>query len=157
MMRMATTGRALALGWLCIAALSARADTPLPAARDLQASAAQAAAHGQALVLLFSLPGCAYCETVRASTYRWLVRDGQAVVQLDMRGSDALRGFDGRATDGAALARHYGVRLAPTALFVGPGGRELAARLVGAGVSDYYAGEVDQALRTAASALHPGN
>ena len=71
--------------------------------------------------------------------------------------ADRGRNDDANGDDGAALARHDGVRLAPTALFVGPGGRELAARLVGAGVSEYYAGEVDQALRTAASALHPGN
>ena len=152
-MRLAMRFHALALAGLCATAPAVRADTALPAAHDLRASAAAAAARGEALVVLFSLPGCTYCETVRASTYRWLVRDGDPVVQVDMRGHDVIRGFDGRVTDGAALARSYRVHLAPTALFVGPGGDELAARLVGAGVPDYYGGEVDQARQDAAAKL----
>ena len=135
----------------------AHADTVLPTARDLRASVARAAARGEPLVLLFSLPDCPYCEAVRASTYRWLLRDGRAVEQLEMRDDAALRDFAGDATNGAALARRLHVTLAPTVLFVGPGGRELAPRLVGAGVPDYYGGEVDDALRQARQALHGGS
>ena len=135
---------------------AARADTALPAAHDLRASVARAAARGEPLVLLFSLPDCPYCEVVRASTYRWLLRDGRAVEQLEMRDDTALRDFAGEATSGAALARRLHVTLAPTVLFVGPGGRELAPRLVGAGVPDYYGGEVDDALRQARQALRGG-
>ncbi len=138
------------------AGLTARADTALPAAHDLRASSARAAARGEPLVLLFSLPDCPYCEAVRASTYRWLLRDGRAVEQIEMRDDVALRDFAGAPTTGAALARRLRVKLAPTVLFVGPGGRELAPRLVGSGVPDYYGGEVDDALQRARAALQQG-
>lgn len=138
---------------LVLLSLVARADTPLPAAHDLRADAAAAARRGEPLILMFSLPGCAYCESLRRSTYQWLVRDGHVVRQVEMVDSDALRGFDGRPTTGAAVAAAYGVRLAPTVLFVGPGGRELADRLVGAGVPEMYGGLVDRALSDGARRL----
>lgn len=125
------------------------ADTPLPAARDLRAEARAAAAHGQPLVLMFSLPGCSYCEQLRRSTYRWMVRDGVPVEQLEMVPGYALHGFDGRPTDGSALAAHYGVHLAPTVLFLGADGREIGERLVGAGVPDFYGAFVDRSMAQA--------
>ncbi len=135
---------------------AARAETPLPAARELRAEARAAAAQGQPLVLMFSLPGCSYCEQLRRSTYRWLLRDGVPVRQLEMVGGYRLLGFDGQATDGAALAAHYGVHLAPTVLFLGPDGREIGERLVGAGVPDFYGAFVDRSLGQAREHLKAG-
>ncbi len=45
-----------------------------------------------------------------------------------------------------------GLGLCLLAVF-GPGGRELAARLVGAGQPDFYAGEVDHAMQLGARQL----
>ncbi len=130
-----------------------RADTPLPPARDLQSSAAKAASRHQPLVVMFSLPGCTYCERLRKSTYQWLVRDGYMVQQVEMEPDDRLLGFDGKPTTGQALAQAYGVQLAPTVLFFGPGGREVADRLVGAGQPDFYQAFVDRALKQSAAQL----
>lgn len=139
---------------LCLLGASgAAADTLLPAAHDLQRSTAQAAARGEPLVVMFSLPGCPWCERLRRSTYQWLVKDGHAVVQVEMVDSAALRDFDGRPTTGKALARRFDVKLAPTVLFFGPGGRELATRLVGAGQPEFYGGEVDDAMKQGARRL----
>lgn len=138
---------------LAALAAPARALTPLPRAQDLRAAAAQAAARGEALVLLFSLPDCPYCERVRKSTYQWLVKDGHAVQQVEMEAGFALVDFDGRPANGRALAQRYHVSLAPTALFVGPGGVELAERLTGAGQPDYYGAQVDAAMAQAAAKL----
>ena len=153
--------RRLLTGALAAGALSlppaARADTPLPAARELRADARSAAARGQPLVLMFSLPGCSYCEQLRRSTYRWLVRDGIPVQQLEMVADYRLTGFDGKPTDGAALAAHYGVHLAPTVLFLGPDGHEIGERLVGAGVPDFYGAFVDRSLNQARERLKAGN
>ena len=137
-------------------AAGASPDTPLPAARRLGAEARAAAARGQPLVLMFSLPGCGYCEQLRRSTYRWLLRDGVPVEQLEMVPGYALQGFDDRPTDGAALAARYGVRLAPTVLFLGPDGREIGERLVGAGVPDFYGAFVDRSLGQARGRLKAG-
>lgn len=146
--------------WLVLAALAcalpAHAETPLPAAHDLRASAAKAAGRGQPLVLMFSLPGCTYCEQLRHSTYGWMVRDGVDVEQVEMLASYHLVGFDGRPTDGQALAAHYRVGLAPTVLFLGPGGRELGERLVGAGEPDFYQAYVDRSMAQARAHLRGG-
>ena len=106
---------------------------------------------------MFSLPGCSYCEQLRRSTYRWLVRDGIPVQQLEMVADYRLTGFDGKPTDGAALAAHYGVHLAPTVLFLGPDGHEIGERLVGAGVPDFYGAFVDRSLNQARERLKAGN
>ena len=142
---------ALALS-LSLAGLS-RADTPLPPARDLQASAILAARQHQPLVLMFSYPGCTYCERLRKSTYQWLVKDGYAVQQVEMESGYRLLGFDGKPTTGKALAQQYQVKLAPTVLFFGPSGREVAERLVGAGQPDFYQAFVDRALKESALKL----
>lgn len=147
---------ACALGAGALGAGQALAQTPLPLARDLRASAAQAARHGLPLVLMFSLPGCTYCEQLRRNTYRWMLRDGVDVEQVEMLSSFHLRGFDGRPTDGQALAAHYRVQLAPTVLFLGPGGREVGERLVGAGEPDFYQAYVDQSMQQARKQLRGG-
>ncbi len=145
---------ALAGGVACSGPASAQ--TALPSARDLRASAAQAARRGGPLVLMFSLPGCTYCERLRRDTYRWMLRDGVDVEQVDMSSARPLRGFDGRPTSGQALARHYAVHLAPTVLFLGPGGREIGERLVGAGEPDFYQAFVDRSMRQARAQLRAG-
>lgn len=43
--------------------------------------------------------------------------------------------------------------LAPTVLLLGPSGRELAERLVGAGVPDFYGAYLEQRLATARCSL----
>ncbi|WP_229505745.1 hypothetical protein [Massilia genomosp. 1] len=50
----------------------------LAAPRDLAADAALAAQRGQPLLLLFSLPGCAYCDVVRRNYLLPLTREGAA-------------------------------------------------------------------------------
>jgi thiol-disulfide isomerase/thioredoxin len=147
--------RLFVVGGLALA-LPARADTALPWARDLRASVAQAAARGEPVVLVFTLPDCPYCERVRRDTYRWLVRDGHCVLQAGMRAEAALVDFDGVPTSGRRLAGRFGVTLAPTALFLGPGGIEVADRLVGAGQPDFYGGQVDSALAQASARLRGG-
>lgn len=131
----------------------ARAETPLPPAKDLQSTATKAAARHEPVVVMFSLPGCTYCERLRKSTYQWLVKDGYVVRQVEMESSYRLLGFDGKPTTGQALARHYGVKLAPTVLFLGPDGREVAERLEGAGQPDFYNAFVDRSLKQGELAL----
>ncbi|MHB1668961.1 thioredoxin fold domain-containing protein [Thiomonas sp.] len=143
----------IAMGLSFTLAGLSRADTPLPPARDLQSSAVQAASRHQPLVVMFSYPGCTYCERLRKSTYQWLVKDGYAVQQVEMEPDYRLLGFDGKPTTGKALAQKYGVQLAPTVLFFGPGGREVAGRLAGAGQPDFYQAFVDRALKEGAAQL----
>ena len=52
-----------------------------------------------------------------------------------------------------AQVRAWGVRMAPTVLFFGRGGIEVAERLVGAGMPDFYGAYLEERLTTARNAL----
>lgn len=131
---------------------AAHATTPLPAAQDLQRSLEVAAHRHQVLVVLFSLPQCPWCELARRLSYADLVRQGQPVVQVEMAHDAKLRDLDGHPVDGRELASRLRVKLAPTALFLGPAGRELAERMVGVGAEDFYDSLVQQRLADARQA-----
>ena len=49
-----------------------------------------------------------------------------------------LQGLNGDTTTPAEQARAWKARFTPTVLFFGPDGRELAERLVGVAVPDFY-------------------
>ena len=136
----------------------AEATAPLPATlptpQSLAQSLAAALRTGQALVVLVSLEGCAFCKVV-SSNYLGPMhqREGLAAVQIDMRSSAPVQDFQGLATTHDALVRAWGVRLAPTVLFFGPGGVEVAERLRGASIPDYYGAYLDERIRTARAAV----
>lgn len=129
------------------APLHAHQRLPVPA--SLADELAAARARRRALVVLVSLEGCPFCRFVREHHLIPLRRDGQPVVEIDMRSSAALVDPAGARRTQAELARSLGVKVAPTVLFLGPGGRELAPRLEGASIPDFYGAYLDERLRTA--------
>lgn len=142
----------LLAGAATLAAASARA-ADLPGAVNLQRESADAASRGEPLVLLVTLVGCAYCDVVRRLYLQPLLAAGRVpVVQVEMRSRADLVGPRGEATRGVDLARQWKVTMAPTVLFLGPGGAELAPRLTGYS-EDFYGGYLDDALATARQRL----
>ena len=129
----------------------------LPAAADLRAEAANAAASGQPLVVLYSRSDCRYCETVRkdyllplqAST----AHRGIVVRQINQDSELPLRDFSGQAATHARIAAGEKIRLVPVVAFYGPGGKQLAPPIVGARIADYYQSYLDDALEKSAQAL----
>lgn len=140
-------GLALAAG----AGRAAEGELPVPA--DLAEPLAAALARREPLLLLASLPGCPYCRMVREQHLLPAWRAGQPVVQLDLRDARPVRDFAGRAVTQDALLRALGVRVAPTVLFLGAGGREIADRLDGAYLADFYGAYLAQRLAQARAAL----
>lgn len=112
----------------------------LPAPASLRSAAQAAARQGEPLVVMTTLPGCPYCDLVRNHYLLPLRREGKVqAVQLDIRDrSGNLQDFQGQTTTPAAQARAWKARFAPTVLFLGPDGQELAERLVGVAVPDFY-------------------
>lgn len=126
----------------------------LPAPDDLGVDAALAAQRGRPLLVLFSLPDCAYCETVRRNYLLPLMRAGRAqerpvVRELEITGSARLIGFAGKRTSGSELASHYKVRFAPTVVLLDGAGRLLAPPLAGGDVAGMYGAYLDAALAEA--------
>ena len=120
---------------------------------SLQHEIAAALRKGQPLVAFVSLAGCPYCLQVRQSHLLPLQASGQAIVQLDMGRPLALASATGEPTTHAAMVRQWAVRVAPTLLFLGRGGDELAPRLEGVPLLDFYGAYLDQRLEAATQKL----
>ena len=147
--------RAVAAVVAVTAGLAHAKDTALPVPASLPMVAHSAKTQGQPLVLLISLPGCVYCELVRRSYLMPLLPDvGLQAWQLNISNdSTALIGFDGKSTTAAAQTKAWKATFTPTVLFLGSQGQELAERLVGIAVPDFYNGYLEQRLATARKAL----
>ena len=96
-----------------------------------------------------------YCELVRRSYLLPLLSEsGLQAWQLDVSNrSSPLMGFDGKPTTAAAQANAWKATFTPTVVFLGSQGQELAERLVGIAVPDFYGAYLEQRLATARKAL----
>ncbi len=140
----------LALGWL--ASMGTAATLPVP--ESLQAALAAALKNRDPLVVLASLEGCPFCKVVRDSYLAPLHKEsGLPVIQLDSGSRRAVLDLHGRASTHDALLRAWGIRVTPTVLFLGPAGAEVAPRLVGASIPDFYGAYLDERLRIARTRL----
>jgi thioredoxin-related protein len=128
-------------------------NTALPSPASLRAAAQAAAAKGEPLVLMTTLAGCPYCDLVRNNYLLPMRRAGEVqAVQLDIRDRRSnLQDFAGNTTTPGEQVGAWKARFAPTVLFFGPQGQELAERLVGVAVPDFY-GEYLNARLTEARA-----
>ena len=130
-------------------------DTALPVPTSLPQALLAAKAKGEPLVMLISLPGCVYCELVRRSYLLPARRDTELQAwQLDVSNKTTpLIGVDGKPTTAALQAKAWKATFTPTVLFLGSQGQELAERLVGIAVPDFYGAYLEQRLTTARKAL----
>lgn len=128
--------------------IPAKTSSALPSPASLRGAALAAAARGEPLVVMTTLPGCPYCDLVRNHYLLPLRKEGKVqAVQLDVRDrSSNLQGFKGEMSTPAEQARLWKARFAPTVLFLGPDGQELAERLVGVAVPDFYGEYLDARL-----------
>ncbi|WPG37417.1 hypothetical protein [Variovorax sp. EBFNA2] len=128
------------------------ADVQLPAPASLADALAAALARSQPLVVMASLQGCPFCKIVRAHYLVPELAAGLPVVQIDFRDLRSVRDFDGSARTHDALIKAWKVTVAPTVLFFGRNGREVAERLTG-GDSDFYGAYLEARLQHARTAV----
>lgn len=140
---------------IALSALAGRAwaETPLPPVQDLQQSVRKAVSKDQPLIVMFSLPSCPFCEKLRRTQYQFLAKEGYVVQQIEITSRTPVVGFDGKPITGVQLAKQFGIKLAPTVLFFGPGGKEIGERITGAPTADFYGAFIDRALKESAQAL----
>lgn len=142
--------------WLVILPSHARSqNVMLPVPQNLQLEAAQAHAERRAFLLMFSLPGCGYCNVVRRNYLMPLLReaapaDRPVIREVQITSRESLTGFDGKATTQSALATRYGVQIAPTVLVLSADGELLADPIVGGDNNGFYSFYLDRALEAAA-------
>ena len=142
--------RLLALMFLVSLSAGVRAETPapmLPVVDNLQQQAADAQAAGKPLVLMFSLPECPYCKVVRRNYLGPLLSEANPpmIRELTMNSRQSIHDYDGSWTTPAAIAKRYGVAVAPTLVFVDANGEMLTESLVG-GDHQFYIAYLDRAF-----------
>mgnify|MGYP001244643886 CR=1 FL=1 len=129
------------------------ASVTLPVTDSLPNALAIALQAKQPLVVMVSLQGCPFCKVVRENYLHPLRDTGLHIVQIDMRDSRAIVDFDGSMSTQDAWVRKYGIKLAPTVLFFGAQGHEVAMRLKGAYLPDFYGAYLDEQLVVARKAV----
>jgi len=151
-----TTRRKVLFGLLGItnAAGGVAAAPTLPVPHSLPDELAKALKRGSPLLVMVSLDGCPFCKVVRESYLLPLQRSqGLAVVQIDMRGQQMVQGFGGAPQTQEALSRSWGIKVAPTVLFFGRNGVEVAQRLAGGYLPDFYGAYLDERVQQARASL----
>ncbi len=134
--------------------LAMAAGAVLPVAASLPDQLTQALQKGKPLVVMVSLKGCPFCEVARNNYLAPLQRDGQIeVVQVNMLTPSLLTDFQGKALTHEQLVRQWSVNIAPTVLFFGKGGAEVADRLVGGYLPDFYGSYLESRLQQAGRAV----
>lgn len=136
-----------------VASSSWAAPITLPVTDSLPSALVIALQAKQPLVVMVSLQGCPFCKVVRENYLHPLRDTGLHIVQIDMRDNRQIVDFDGSSSTQDAWIRKYGIKLAPTVLFFGSQGREVAARLKGAYLPDFYGAYLDEQLLIARQVL----
>ncbi len=141
-------------GLLGLGRLAWSASADLPAAVSLPEHLAAALRQGSPLVVMVSLPGCPFCRVARENYLAPMLREQKLpIVQVDMHSKQVLRAFSGADATHERQIQDWRIRIAPTVLFFGPQGAEVAERLVGAMLPDFYGAYLEQRLATARKAL----
>jgi hypothetical protein len=126
----------------------------LPAAASLPDELAHALKSGGPLVVMVSLEGCPFCKVTRENYLAPMVaQQSLPVVQIDMHSNLPVKDFKGLVTTHDQMIRAWGVKVAPTVLFFGRGGTEVAERLVGSYLPDFYGAYLDGRLLAARSVI----
>lgn len=126
----------------------------LPMVSSLPDELALALKKNEPLVVMVSLVGCPFCHVARESYLAPLRREeGLPVVQIDMRNRQNVTDFQGQTLTQDELIRRWGVKVAPTVLFFGRGGVEIAERLVGGYIPDFYGAYLDERIKQARSVV----
>jgi len=125
----------------------------LPTSQSLQSDLALALAHKQPLVVMASLHGCPYCKIVREHHLLPLQRSGALVTQIHFLSPEPLRDWNGVATTHGDMVRQLSIEVAPTVLFYGAAHKEVAERLSGSSIPDFYGAYLEQRMKTARAAV----
>ncbi len=120
---------------------------------SLQEELSKAIQQKQVLTVMVSLEGCPFCRIARNSHLVPMQKAGTAIVQLDMRSSQSVLDFQGRKTTHDQLIKQWRISIAPTLLFFGPGGKEVAERMEGGYLPDFYGPYLEERMAKGRQAL----
>lgn len=129
----------------------AGAATGLVHAHDLKADAQIARQRQVPVLLLFTSPGCHYCERVKREYLIPMHKDPAyrkrvVIREVTVGVTTPLTGFDGAATTEGAFAAAQKVVMVPTVKVLDPQGNDTGEAIVGLLTPDYYFGYLEAAI-----------
>jgi len=139
-------------------AIAREPSVELPQAMNLEKQGLVAQQRQTPVVLVVISNSCPYCQRLEEEVLRPLLISGDYDdrIQLQILNQDQHDyrvDFDGVKRSPDAIADRYGIQLVPSVLLLGPKGEELAERLIGIGVIDFYWAYLDQAIEQARAKL----
>ena len=108
-----------------------------------------------AVVVLFSLPDCAYCVKVRQQSLFHIHTDPNykgrvGVYEIDFSDDHkTFIWFDGKRYTGKSLAAPLNVKFSPTVMVFSQHGAVAGKPLLGAGLPEFYGAYLDELIRSA--------
>jgi thioredoxin-related protein len=144
---------AIVVGLLSLDAISAPL-REIPAAKSLQSEISIALKMASPLLVFVSLDNCPFCKIARENYLLPLMNEQSIpVVQVNFRNMASVTDARGNVMTQDQLVRAWGVKVAPTVLFLGKDGREIAPRLTGGSTSDFYGAYIDERIRIAQTVI----
>jgi len=130
-------------------AIASEALVEIPQAMNLNKQGLVAQQRKTPVVLVVISNSCPYCQKLEEEVLRPLLISGDYDYRVD---------FDGVKRSPEAIADRYDIQLVPSVLLLGSEGEELAERLIGIGVIDFYWAYLDLAIEQASAKLRsPGS
>jgi thioredoxin-related protein len=123
----------------------------LPKARDFKADAADAAKRQIPILVLFTSPGCHFCDQVKRDYLGPMQKDPAwrkkvIIRELEVGSNRPLALFDGTKSTEGAFAAENKVFMVPTVKVFDTRGQEAAEPIVGLLIPDYYFGYIQNAI-----------
>lgn len=125
---------------------------------DLQSLVSQMAEQHQPMVIEMAGEYCTYCHLLEEEILQPLLLSGEyeskaLIRKLDIDDPSLIVDFDGSEISQQAFSRRYKVFLTPTVLFLGPDGSEVAPRMTGIPMIEFYGHYLAQSIEQARSNL----
>jgi thioredoxin-related protein len=134
------------------------AESHLPYAHDLKHDAVVAKAAAIPIMVLFSRPGCPFCQRVRDDYLLPLQTDPAyqhkvMLREVDITSNTALTLFDGSTATASAFAAANKIYLVPTIMVFDAHGAAVGDAIVGLLGPDFYFGYIDSAISAGIEAM----
>jgi thioredoxin-related protein len=126
----------------------------LPLSKSLPNELKNALEARQPLVVMVSLQGCPFCKIARENYlfHMWKAKK-ISIVQVDMRSVRVLQDVQGNFITHDEQTKRWNISVAPTLLFFGKAHREVAERMQGGYLPDFYQSYLDDRINQATQNL----
>lgn len=123
----------------------------LPVAKSFEADGKLAASKKIPILVLYTSPGCQYCERAKSEYLVPMLNDPMyknkvIMREVDITSQNPITLFNGSKSTGEAFATQHKVTMVPTIKLMNAQNVALAEPIVGLLIQDFYFGYIDSAI-----------